>query len=63
MARRKSVINREINPIFFVFCEGETEYVNYLRNKYRVPIEIKSKIAGNRISQKHVNGFLKGKNT
>lgn len=65
MARRKSVQRRKINPIFFIFCEGETEkeYINYLRSRYKIPIEIKSKISGNKISQKHIRNFLKGKPT
>ena len=65
MARRKSIQIRKINPTFFVFCEGETEkeYINFLRSKYRIPIEIKSKVSGNRISQKYINNFLKGKLT
>ena len=42
---------KSINPTFFVFCEGETEeqYVCYLRSKYRLPIDIDAKVAGNRI--------------
>ena len=33
---------KKMRPIFFVFCEGETEvsYVNYLKSKYRFPIQI-----------------------
>jgi len=50
-----------INPAFFVFCEGETEeaYVKYLRSTYRLPIEIKSKIAGNDITSRYINDFKK----
>jgi 20S proteasome alpha/beta subunit len=57
--RRKSKI-RKINPTFYVFCEGETEkeYINYLRSRYRVPIEIKSKISGNKISQRFITSYL-----
>ena len=50
-----------IRPTFFVFCEGETEeaYICYLRNRYRVPIEIKTKVAKNNISQQYVKRILK----
>lgn len=45
-----------IKPTFFVFCEGESEdaYVRHLRSKYRVPIEIKTHVAKNKINQKYV---------
>jgi hypothetical protein len=54
---------RQINPTFYVFCEGETEkeYINYLRSRYRIPIEIKSKISGSKISQRFVSGYLSDK--
>lgn len=56
---------KEIRPTFFVFCEGESEaaYVGFLKSHYRVPIEITSKIAGNRITQKYINNTLKNKAT
>lgn len=39
-----------------MFCEGESEeaYIGFIRRKYRIPIEIKSKISRTRISQKYV---------
>ena len=48
---------KKINPTYFVFCEGETEevYINHLRSKYRLPININSKIAGNRITEKYIS--------
>lgn len=51
---------KEIRPIFFVFCEGESEeaYICFIRSKYRVPIQIKSKVAKNKIDQKYVNRIL-----
>jgi hypothetical protein len=60
--RRKPKI-RQINPIFYVFCEGDTEkeYINYLRSRYRIPIEIKSKISGSKILQRFVTSYLSGK--
>ncbi len=50
-----------IRPTFFVFCEGETEeaYICFLRNRYRIPIEIKTKVAKNNISQQYVKRILK----
>ena len=58
--KRKSK-GKEIKPTFFVFCEGESEdaYVSHLRSCYRIPIEIASKIAGNRITQNYINNTLK----
>jgi hypothetical protein len=54
---------KEINPTFFVFCEGETEeaYIGYLRTKYRLPILIDAKIAGNRITNKYIHNYKKNK--
>jgi len=54
---------RRINPIYFVFCEGETEeaYSKFLRQKYRLPIEIKTKVTGQEISDEYIKNFLKGK--
>ncbi|WP_282773954.1 RloB family protein [Phaeodactylibacter xiamenensis] len=63
MARSKRTRGkRKMNPTLFVFCEGETEesYVAFLRSKYRVPIQIKTKIAGNRITQRLVKSYMKG---
>src|SRR5664280_103106 len=52
---------KEIKPTFFVFCEGESEeeYISFIRSKYRVPIQIKSKLSKNKINQKHVAKILK----
>ena len=51
---------KEINPTFFVFCEGESEeaYISFIRSKYRVSIQIKSKVAKNKINQQYVNRIL-----
>ncbi|MFZ2341360.1 MAG: RloB family protein [Bacteroidales bacterium] len=62
MAKRyRQSKGKEVRPTYFVFCEGESEeaYIAYIRSKYRVPIEIKSKVAGSRISQQFVNRVLK----
>jgi hypothetical protein len=52
-----------VKPTFFVFCEGETEevYVKYLRSLYRLPIEIDTKIAGNRITSQYLDNYKKQK--
>ncbi len=60
MARAKRISKgKEIRPTFLVFCEGETEenYVKYLRSKYRLPIEIVTKVAGNRINPQYIKNF------
>ena len=64
MSRNKRVSKgKEINPTFFVFCEGETEaaYICYLRSKYRLPVSIDTKIAGNRITEKYIENYKKNK--
>jgi hypothetical protein len=42
-----------MNPVFFVFCEGDTEeaYVNFLRQKYRLPVKVIPRITGLSMSQ------------
>jgi hypothetical protein len=64
MSRNKRLPKgKVINPTFYVFCEGETEeaYINYLRSKYRLPILIDAKIAGNRITGKYIQNYKKDK--
>lgn len=64
MSRTKRVSKgKEINPTFFVFCEGETEksYIGYLRSKYRLPVLIDYQIAGNRITEKYIQNYKTGK--
>lgn len=67
MARssRKPSKGKKINPRFWVFCEGETEeaYVCFLRSLYRLPIEIKSKVAGNDIDESYIRKYKWGKPT
>lgn len=47
---------KKMRPIFFVFCEGETEvaYVNYLKSKYRLPIQIIPKKSDSNISCRYI---------
>lgn len=57
MARniRKSKV-KKMRPIFFVFCEGETEvaYVNYLKSKYRLPVQVIPKKSDSNINCRYI---------
>mgnify|MGYP001267593180 FL=1 len=62
MAKRsRQSKGKEIRPTYFVFCEGESEeaYIAHIRSKYRVPIDIKTKVSKNRINQQYVNRVLR----
>ena len=61
--KRAESRGKKINPNFWVFCEGETEeaYVSYLRSRYRIPITIVPKIVGNRITERFIKCYKKGK--
>ena len=62
MARGKSNRPaRKMKPVILVLCEGETEaqYVENLKQKYRLPIKIVSKVVGQQISQKLINRHKK----
>jgi len=64
MARKRSASkSKKINPHFWVFCEGKTEeaYISCLRSKYRIPIDIVSKIVGNRITDRFIKEYKRGK--
>ncbi len=67
MRRRKRVASKgkKIKPTFFVFCEGKTEelYVKYLKSKYRIPFEIDTRIAKNKIKESYIKGYKKNKFT
>lgn len=62
MGRRLSKL-KEIGPTLFVFCEGETEanFIKYLRSKYRISIEIISKIEEPRLTNTTIKKFKDGK--
>lgn len=47
---------KKMRPIFFVFCEGETEvaYVNHLKSKYRLPIQIVPRKSDSNISCRYI---------
>lgn len=59
--RRNNSPKRKTNPLYVVFCEGDTEetYAIYLRGKYRIPIEIKTKVTGQSITDKFIFNHLK----
>lgn len=60
-SKRAKSKGKKINPIFWVFCEGETEeaYISLLRSKYRLPIEIVSKVVGNKINEQLIKRYKK----
>ena len=64
-SKRTTSKGKKINPHYWVFCEGETEeaYVAFLRSKYRIPIEIVSKIVGNKITSRFINKYKQIKPT
>ncbi len=46
MRRERKSNPKKMRPQFLVLCEGETEeaYINFLKQRYRLPIKIVSKI-------------------
>ncbi|MCR5125684.1 MAG: RloB family protein [Treponema sp.] len=52
---------RKMKPVILVLCEGETEalYVEHLKQKYRLPIKIVSKVVGQQVNQKLINRYKK----
>ena len=48
---------RKMRPQFLVLCEGETEeaYINFLKQRYRLPIKIVPKVVGGKITQKLID--------
>ena len=51
MGRERKSNPRKMRPQFLVLCEGETEeaYINFLKQRYRLPIKIVSKIVGSKL--------------
>ena len=51
---------RKMKPVFLVFCEGETEeaYINFLRQKYRLPVKVIPFITGLKISPSIINKYV-----
>lgn len=65
VSKRSASKGKKINPHFWVFCEGETEeaFVCFLRSKYRIPIEIVTKIIGNKITPRIIKSYKQNKPT
>lgn len=63
--KRQASKGKKINPTFFVFCEGKTEelYIKYLKSKYRIPFEIDTQIAKNKIKENYIKSYKKNKFT
>lgn len=61
MGRERKSNPRKMRPLFLVLCEGETEeaYINFLKQRYRLPIKIVSKIIGSNISQRLIDRHKK----
>lgn len=60
MRTRKFKKSRGARRVFLVICEGETEeaYVNVLKQHFRLPITIKTKISGNAINKRLVAQYV-----
>lgn len=58
---RRIIKNKKINPKIYIFCEGESEdaYIQFLKIKYRLPIQVITKITKNKISTKLIKTNLK----
>jgi len=58
--KRRLGSERRMKPVFLVFCEGETEeaYINFLRQKYRLPVKVIPYITGLNISPKLIKNHV-----
>ena len=58
---KKTRPNRKMKPVILVLCEGETEecYIDFLKQKYRLPIKIVSKIVGSKINERLIKRYKK----
>lgn len=63
--KRKAPTGKKMKPTFFVFCEGKTEelYVKYLKSKYRIPFEIDTQIAQNKITFNYIKNYKQNRFT
>ena len=57
---RKSRPERKMKPVFLIFCEGETEetYINFLRQRYRLPIKVIPYVTGLAISPSIIKRYI-----
>lgn len=62
MGRERKSNPRKMQPQFLVLCEGETEeaYINFLKQRYRLPIKIVPKIVGSSLYPKKIGQYKKG---
>lgn len=58
---KKTRPDRKMKPVILVLCEGETEecYIDFLKQKYRLPIKIISKIVGSKINTRLIRRYKK----
>ncbi len=61
MRTRKYSKTRHPHKVFLVICEGESKetYIDMLRQHYKVPVTIKTKVSGNTISERLVRQYVK----
>ncbi|MDE6461136.1 MAG: RloB family protein [Paramuribaculum sp.] len=61
MRTRRYKKSRPARRLFLVICEGETEknYVEALKQEYRLPISIKTKVSGQSINLRLVNQYIR----
>ena len=52
--------SRKMKPVILVLCEGETEecYVDFLKQKYRLPISMMKDFIDTLEEKRQVNAFL-----
>jgi hypothetical protein len=58
---RRAKPARRMKPVFYVYCEGKTEeaYVSYIKQQCRIPIQIRSKVSGTKMSPHYLRQQLK----
>ena len=58
---RHASTERKMKPVILVFCEGETEetYINFLKGRYRIPIQIIPKVTGQKLTQKLIDSHIR----
>ena len=61
MRERRFSKKRMARRVFLVICEGDTEetYVEALKQHFRLPIAIKTKVSGNKINARLVAQYIK----
>lgn len=60
MRARRPSKKKNVRKVFLVICEGETEeeYINGLKRSLRVPVQVKTRICGNKITQRLISQYL-----